>query len=98
MSEANNTAVQEKPKKKRHSLWWLNLLLTLAVFAGGVVLGLMLYTMPEPYAMVEHYFPQIVPQSAAAETISTASEAWAAFRLVFTAFRTLSRGLRPTTA
>ena len=28
MSEANSTAVQEKPKKKKRSLWWLNLLLT----------------------------------------------------------------------
>ena len=64
MSEANSTAVQEKPKKKRRSLWWLNLLLTLIVFGGGVVLGLMLHTMPEPYAMVERYFPQLVPQSA----------------------------------
>ena len=66
MSEANSTAVQEKPKKKRRSLWWLNLLLTLIVFGGGVVLGLMLYTMPEPYAMVEHYIPQLVAQPAAA--------------------------------
>ena len=66
MSEANSTAVQEKPKKKRRSLWWLNLLLTLIVFGGGVVLGLMLHTMPEPYAMVESYFPQLVSQPAAA--------------------------------
>ena len=66
MSEANSTAVQEKPKKKKRSLWWLNLLLTLIVFAGGVVLGLRLYTMPEPYAMVERFFPQLVTQSAAA--------------------------------
>ena len=64
MSEANSTAVQEKPKKKRRSLWWLNLLLTLIVFGGGVVLGLMLHTMPEPYAMVESYFPQLVSQPA----------------------------------
>ena len=64
MSEANSPAVQEKPKKKRRSLWWLNLLLTLAVFAGGVVLGLMLHTMPEPYAMVERFCPQLVSQSA----------------------------------
>ena len=64
MSEANSTAVQEKPRKKRRSLWWLNLLLTLAVFAGGVVLGLMLHTMPEPYAMVERFCPQLVSRPA----------------------------------
>lgn len=66
MSEANSTAVQEKPRKKRRSLWWLNLLLTLIVFGGGVVLGLMLHTMPEPYAMVERFCPQLVAQPAAA--------------------------------
>lgn len=64
MSEANSTAVQEKPKTKRRSLWWLNLLLTLIVFGGGVVLGLMLYTMPEPYAMVERFCPQLVSRPA----------------------------------
>ena len=65
MSEEKST-VMEKPKKKRRSLWWLNLLLALAVFAGGVVLGLMLHTMPEPYAMVERFCPQLVSQPAAA--------------------------------
>ncbi len=69
MSEANGTVVQEKPKKRRHSLWWLNLLLTLVVFAGGVILGLRLNTMPEPYALVNRFFPQLVAQSGiAAET------------------------------
>ena len=58
MSEANSAAVQEKPRKKRHSLWWLNLLLTLIVFAGGVVLGLRLNTMPSSAAQ-----PVIAPRT-----------------------------------
>ena len=69
MSEANSTPVQEKPKKKKRHLWWLNLLLTLIVFAGGVVLGLKLNTMPEPYALLQRYFPQLVAQT---ETVKEA--------------------------
>ena len=67
MSEANSAAVQEKPRKKRHSLWWLNLLLTLIVFAGGVVLGLRLNTMPGPYELVNRYLPQLTAGVKAAE-------------------------------
>lgn len=67
MSEEKSTPVQEKPKKKRH-LWWLNLLLALAVFAGGVILGLKLPSMPMPYELVERYFPQLTAQSEAVTT------------------------------
>ena len=59
MSEVNSTPA--KPRKRR-SLWWLNLLLTLIVFAGGVVMGLKLNTMPQPYDLVSHYFPQLTEQ------------------------------------
>ena len=68
MSEANSTPVQEKPKKKKRHLWWLNLLLAVAVFAGGVVLGLKLPGMPLPYELVERYFPQLTSQSGAVAT------------------------------
>ncbi|MCR5576196.1 MAG: hypothetical protein K6F56_04230 [Oscillospiraceae bacterium] len=68
MSEANSTPVQEKPKKKKRHLWWLNLLLAVAVFAGGVVLGLKLPGMPLPYELVERYFPQLTAQSGAVAT------------------------------
>ena len=49
--ETTSTAAQAKPKKK-HSFWFLKLLLILIVFAGGVVLGLKLYTMPGPNSSI----------------------------------------------
>ncbi len=61
MNEENNVVKPEK--KKKRSFWWLWLLLILAVFAGGVVLGLKLNTMPMPYEIVGRYFPQLVSQS-----------------------------------
>lgn len=64
MSEANSAVVQEKPRRKRRSLWWLNLLLTLVVFAGGIILGLMLHKLSGPYVLVERYFPQLIAYTA----------------------------------
>ena len=60
MNEENRVVKPEKKKKKR-SFWWLWLLLILVVFAGGVILGLKLNTMPEPYAIVSRYFPALAP-------------------------------------
>lgn len=56
MSEESTVVTREKPKKKR-SLWWLKLLLVLIVFAGGVVAGLKLSTMPLPYDLKDRLFP-----------------------------------------
>ena len=56
--ETVSTSTQAKPKKK-HSFWFLKLLLILVVFAGGVVLGLKLYTMPGPSELLNRYFPTL---------------------------------------
>ena len=56
--ETVSTSTQAKPRKK-HSFWFLKLLLILVVFAGGVVLGLKLYTMPGPSEMLNRYFPTL---------------------------------------
>lgn len=57
MNEDQSPAIQESPKKRKRSLWWLWLLLVLAVFAGGTVLGLKLSTMPLPYDVAGRLFP-----------------------------------------
>ncbi len=56
--------MNEQPKKKRHSLWWIWLILILTAFAGGIVLGLKLNTLPLPnevqgklYPILESYIP-----------------------------------------
>ena len=63
MNETTNTAAvggNEQPApKKRRSFWVLRLLLLLIAFGGGVVLGLKLYTMPGPSAMLDQYFPTL---------------------------------------
>ena len=59
MNEESAVVTREKPKKRR-SLWWLWLLLMLVVFAGGVVLGLKLTTMPLPYDVLGRFFPEVV--------------------------------------
>lgn len=57
-----NTKLSEstpaKPKKKR-SFWFLKFLLVLIVFAGGIILGLKLNTMPGPNAILNRYFPTL---------------------------------------
>lgn len=60
MSEESSVVTMEKPRKRRRSLWWLWLLLILVVFAGGIVLGLKLTTMPLPYDLVGRYFPGVI--------------------------------------
>ncbi len=59
MNEENNTAVSGNRPRKKRSFWFLKLLLILIVFAGGIVLGLKLYTMPEPSALLNRYFPTL---------------------------------------
>ena len=56
--------MNEQPKKKKHSLWWIWLLLILAAYAGGIVTGLKLNTLPLPsdvrdrlYPILESYIP-----------------------------------------
>lgn len=61
MNEENTKlgeSTQAKPKKKR-SFWFLKLLLILIVFAGGIILGLKLNTMPGPNAILNRYFPTL---------------------------------------
>lgn len=64
MSEDNSVMNSEKPRKKRRSLWWLWFLLILAAFAGGIVCGLKINTLPLPtevrdriYPVLESYIP-----------------------------------------
>lgn len=74
--ETTSTAAQAKPKKK-HSFWFLKLLLILIVFAGGVVLGLKLYTMPGPNELLNRYFPSLqttLNPNAEAQTAEAAPE------------------------
>ncbi len=57
--------MNEQPKKKKkHSLWWIWILLILAAYAGGIVTGLKLNTLPLPnqvqaklYPILESYIP-----------------------------------------
>ena len=56
--------MNEQPKKKKHSLWWIWIILILAAFAGGIVTGLKLNTLPLPrevqgklYPILESYIP-----------------------------------------
>lgn len=74
--ETVSTSTQAKPKKK-HSFWFLKLLLILVVFAGGVVLGLKLYTMPGPSEMLNRYLPSLqttLNPNAKAQTAEAAPE------------------------
>ena len=64
MNEENSVMNGEKPRKKRRSLWWLWFLLILAAFAGGIVVGLKINTLPLPtevrdrlYPVLESYIP-----------------------------------------
>lgn len=56
--------MNEQPKKKKHSLWWIWLILILVAFGGGIVTGLKLNTLPLPsevqgklYPILESYIP-----------------------------------------
>lgn len=56
--------MNEQPKKKKHSLWWIWIILILTAFAGGIVMGLELNTLPLPsevqgklYPILESYIP-----------------------------------------
>ncbi len=73
MSEANSVVTIEKLRKRR-SLWWLWLLLILAAFAGGIILGLKLSTMPLPYDVKGMLFPDTVQAEKPAETPAPAPE------------------------
>ena len=64
MNEENSVMNNEKPRKKKRSLWWLWFLLILAAFAGGIVCGLKINTLPLPnevrdrlYPVLESYIP-----------------------------------------
>ena len=57
MSKNQTTENTPKPAKKRRSLWWLWLILILAAFAGGVIAGLKLNTMPLPTEVKEKIYP-----------------------------------------
>ena len=58
MNEENSTSTGGARPKKKRSFWFLKLLLILIVFTGGIVLGLKLYTMPEPSALLNRYVPK----------------------------------------
>ena len=70
----------EKPVKKRRSLWWLWLILILVAFAGGIILGLKLNTMPLPMQVKDKLYPVIesyIPGSTLPHLPGTAPEATA---------------------
>ncbi len=73
MNEENSTSTGGARPKKKRSFWFLKLLLILIVFTGGIVLGLKLYTMPEPSALLNRYFPNLQsllnPGAAVTETV-----------------------------
>ena len=67
MSE-NKRAAKETAGGKRHSLWWLWVLLILAAFGGGIVVGLKLNTLPLPTEMRARLYPvleSVIPGSTA---------------------------------
>ena len=66
----------EKPRKKRRSLWWLWFLLILAAFAGGIVCGLKINTLPLPTEVRDRIYPVLesyIPGSTTPRTPDTAS-------------------------
>lgn len=78
MNEENTVMNGEKPRKKKHSLWWLWFLLILAAFACGTVVGLKINTLPLPmevrdrlYPMLESYIPgSTTPRTADAAAVT----------------------------
>ena len=71
MSNQQNAESGVKPAKKRHSFWWLWLILILAAFAGGVIAGLKLNTMPLPTEVKDKIYPVLesyIPGGTAAHT------------------------------
>jgi uncharacterized membrane protein YkoI len=56
MSEDRSVG-REVQRKKRHSFWWVWVLLILIAFGGGVIVGLKLNTMPLPNEMKDRLYP-----------------------------------------
>lgn len=68
MSE-DRSLEREVQQKKRHSFWWVWVLLILIAFGGGVIVGLKLNTMPLPNEMKDRLYPVLesyIPGSTAA--------------------------------
>lgn len=72
--------MNEGKTRKKHSLWWIWLILLLAAFAGGTVFGLKLSTMPGPSAIRDSLMtkmgtaiPALADQSSEAEPASEAA-------------------------
>lgn len=59
MSNNQTAEYNAKPVKKRRSLWWLWLILILVAFAGGIIAGLKLNTLPLPMQVKEKLYPVI---------------------------------------
>lgn len=93
MSNNQTAEYNAKPVKKRRSLWWLWLILILVAFAGGIIAGLKLNTMPLPmqvkdklYPVIESYIPGgtkphtpiAAPEATAAPALTAAPESTAA--------------------
>lgn len=76
---SNNQTAQ--PVKKRRSLWWLWLILILVAFAGGIILGLKLNTMPLPMQVKDKLYPVLesyIPGSTIPHTPNATPEVTAA--------------------
>ena len=68
MSEDRSVG-REAQQRKRHSFWWVWVLLILIAFGGGVIVGLKLNTMPLPNEMKDRLYPMLesyIPGSTAA--------------------------------
>ena len=81
MSNNQTAEYNAKPVKKRRSLWWLWLILILVAFAGGIIMGLKLNTMPLPMQVKEKLYPVIesyIPGGTLPHTPTASPEATAA--------------------
>ncbi|MBQ3702875.1 MAG: PepSY domain-containing protein [Oscillospiraceae bacterium] len=58
MSEDRSVG-KEVQRRKRHSFWWVWVLLILIAFGGGVIVGLKLNTMPLPNEMKDRLYPML---------------------------------------
>ena len=78
MNEENSTVIDAEPapkQKKKHSLWWLKLLLVLCVFAGGIIFGLKLPEMYLPEPLNGMLFPDAVQSESTAPAAPSPVEA-----------------------
>ena len=78
MNEEKSVMSGEKPRKKKRSLWWLWFLLILAAFAGGIVCGLKINTLPLPTEVRDRIYPVLesyIPGSTTPRTPDTAAAA-----------------------